>query len=109
VGTQRDLNRNLLIFNDRIFDSRVEAGMPKTAAAPEGPDTLPADSAKAASIFCFSWTADILARGWLAERALEDSIESQLGSTEKVSVSQTMTDRSMTFWSSRIFPGQEYY
>ena len=35
------LNRYLLIFRDRIFDSKVEAGMPSLAAAPDNPDTLP--------------------------------------------------------------------
>jgi len=54
VGSQRDLNRNLLIFSARIFDSNVEAGIPKIAAAPEGPDTLPADSAKAAWPDCMN-------------------------------------------------------
>ena len=37
----RDLKRCLLIFNDRILDSRVVDGMPSFLAAPEGPDTRP--------------------------------------------------------------------
>ena len=30
-----------MILSDRIFDSKVEAGMPSLAAAPDNPDTLP--------------------------------------------------------------------
>ncbi len=44
------LKRYLLILRDLIFDSRVEAGIPSLAAAPDGPDTRPPLSAKAASI-----------------------------------------------------------
>src|SRR6267142_5080716 len=32
-------NRPLSIFNARIFDSRVDRGIPSRAAAPEGPNT----------------------------------------------------------------------
>ena len=49
-----DLNRCLLIFNDRILDSRVVDGIPSFLAAPEGPDTRPRVSARAASIIFFS-------------------------------------------------------
>lgn len=38
----------LLICIDLIFDSRVDGGMPSLAAAPNGPDTRPLASAKAA-------------------------------------------------------------
>lgn len=44
------LKRNLLIFRVRIFDSRVEAGILKWAAAPDGPETRPAAAANAVSI-----------------------------------------------------------
>jgi hypothetical protein len=48
------LKRCVLIFNDLIFESRVDRGMPSLAAAPVGPDTRPLVSAKAASILSFS-------------------------------------------------------
>ena len=48
------MKRCLLIFSDRIFDSRVEGGTPSLAAAPDGQDTQPLASAKAASIMSFS-------------------------------------------------------
>src|SRR5262245_20889023 len=44
------LNLSFRIFRTRILESRVEAGMPSVAAAPDGPDTFPFDSANAASI-----------------------------------------------------------
>src|SRR6266403_2219337 len=46
-----------------------------------------------------SWVFGLLARGCR---------ENQLSSTEKFSVSHTITDRSMTFCNSRMFPGQGY-
>jgi len=52
--SQTFLKRNLLIFSDRILDSRVEAGMPSWAAAPEGPDTRPPAAANAFSMISFS-------------------------------------------------------
>ena len=60
------LKRNLLILNDRIFDSKVDGGMPRAVAAPAGPDTLPLVFAKAASITSFSGAANISADGWFA-------------------------------------------
>ena len=48
------LKRFLLIFSDLIFDSRVVPGMPSLAAAPDGPDTRPPHSCKAASMMAFS-------------------------------------------------------
>src|SRR4029077_15544538 len=42
----------LLIFRERILDSRVEGGMPSLAAAPCWPDTLPFVCLSPAS-FCF--------------------------------------------------------
>jgi hypothetical protein len=47
------LKRCLLIFNDRIFESSDEGEIPTLATAPDGPDTRPLDSAKAASIMTF--------------------------------------------------------
>ena len=48
------LKRFLLIPSVLIFDSRVVPGMPSLAAAPDGPDTLPPHSRRAASIMVFS-------------------------------------------------------
>jgi hypothetical protein len=48
------LKRFLSIFNDRIFDSSVDRGMPSLAAAPDGPNTRPWHSRRAASISSFS-------------------------------------------------------
>src|SRR2546429_4180389 len=48
------LKRFLLIFSALIFDSRVDPGTPSLAAAPDGPDTRPPHSRKAASIRAFS-------------------------------------------------------
>ena len=56
------LKRFLLIFNDRIFDSRVDRGIPSLVAAPEGPYTRPPHSRKAASMMAFS-SAGFLPRG----------------------------------------------
>src|SRR5580765_4218834 len=44
------LNRRLSILRTLIFDSRVEAGMASLVAAPNGPDTRPLASSRAASI-----------------------------------------------------------
>ena len=44
----------LLIFSDRILDSKVDRAMPSLVAAPEGPKTRPALSRKAVSIISFS-------------------------------------------------------
>ena len=48
------LKRFLLILSALIFDSRVVPGTPSLAAAPDGPDTRPRHSSKAASIRAFS-------------------------------------------------------
>src|SRR6266852_3273012 len=78
------LKRFLLIFSDLIFDSKVDPGKPSLAASFRG------------SSGCLFGS---LARGCR---------KSQLSSTEKFSISHTITDRSMTFCNSRILPGQEY-
>src|SRR6266849_1947434 len=103
------LIRFLLIFSDLIFDSRVDPGIPSLAAAPDGPDTWPPLSRRAASIIPFSWAASFRdSSSWLFDSLVRGCRKSQLSSTEKVSVSHTITDRSMMFCNSRIFPGQEY-
>src|SRR6202040_3349703 len=103
------LKRFLLIFSDFIFDSRVDPGRPSLAAAPEGPDTCPPLSRRAASINSFSWAASFRdSSTWLFDSLSRGDRESQLSSTEKFSVSHTITDRSMTFCNSRMLPGQGY-
>src|SRR5580658_4038189 len=103
------LKRFLSIFSDLIFDSRVDPGIPSLAAAPDEPATRPPHSRRATSISSFSVEADILDNcGWLCGGCVRGCRESQLSSTVKVSVSLTMTERSITFCSSRILPGQGY-
>src|SRR5713226_7558772 len=104
-----DLKRFLLIFSDLIFDSKVDPGKPSFAAAPDGPDTCPPLSRRAASIISFSWAASFRgSSGWLFDSVARGRRKSQLSSTEKFSVSHTITDRSMMFCNSRMLPGQEY-
>src|SRR5712671_3792771 len=99
----------LLIFSDLIFDSKVDPGKPSLAAAPDGPDTCPPLSRRAASIISFSWAASFRdSSSWLFGSVARGCRKSQLSSTEKFSVSHTMTDRSITFCNSRMLPGQEY-
>src|SRR5580704_6023544 len=103
------LKRFLLIFSDLIFESSVVPGIPSLAAAPDGPKTLPLVSRSAASIISFSWAASFSEKSnCIFGPVAEGRRESQLSSTEKVSVSHTMTERSITFCNSRILPGQEY-
>src|SRR6058998_3604169 len=47
------------MFSALIFDSSVEAGTPRRAAAPNGPDTRPLLSVSAASMASFSWVASV--------------------------------------------------
>src|SRR4029077_1344372 len=103
------LKRFLLIFSDLIFESRVDPGIPNLAAAPDGPDTRPPDSRRATSIISFSWATSIRDSSRCPFGSLAtDFRESQLSSTEKFSVSHTMSDRSITFCNSRMLPGQGY-
>src|ERR1700737_5348821 len=103
------LKRFLLIFSDLIFAPRVDPGSPSLAAAPDGPDTRPRLSRRAASIISFSWAASFRdSSSWLFGSLPKGFRESQLSSTEKFSVSHTITDRSMTFCNSRILPGHGY-
>src|SRR5882762_7215029 len=108
-GGPAALKRFLSIFSDLIFDSRVDPGIPSLAAAPDGPDTRPPLSRRAASMISFSSAAGLRdsPRALLGAAAC-GCHESQLLSTERFSVSQTITDRSMTFCNSRMLPGQGY-
>src|ERR1700719_3972673 len=103
------LKRFLLMFSDRIFISSVDRAIPSLAAAPDGPNTRPWLSRRACSIISFSVAASFCERYSLPPDLLSRGCcDSQLSSTEKVSVSQTITDRSTTFCNSRILPGQGY-
>src|SRR6266478_3410290 len=88
---------------------QVVPGIPSLAAAPDGPNTRPLVSRSADSIISFSWAASFSEKSNCIFGSVADGRrESQLSSTEKVSVSHTMTERSITFCNSRILPGQEY-
>src|SRR6266853_192519 len=98
------LKRFLLILSDLIFDSKVDPGKPSLAAAPDGPDTCPPLSRRAASIIFFSWATSFRdGSSWLFDSLARGCRKSQLSSTEKFFVSHTITDRSMMFCNSRIF------
>src|SRR6202142_54841 len=103
------LKRFLLMLSDRIFESRVDGAIPSLAAAPDGPDIRPCDSRRASSMVSRSVAATFSERKrWSPDLVSSGAWESQLSSTVKISVSHTITDRSMTFCSSRILPGQGY-
>jgi len=109
---QRNLNSPLLIFKALIRVSSVDGGILSLAAAPDGPETRPLVSASAASMISRSLrgsTSTLKAPDCIV-RNVEGriSLDSQLSSTEKFSVSHTMIDRSITFCNSRMFPGQGY-
>src|SRR5260221_13609490 len=104
------VKRFLSIFKDRIFDSRVDRGIPNFTAAPVGPDMRPRVSFSAASIMSFSCTRSL--RG-SSTFCFESGVRgggcvNLFLLIEKVSASQRITERSMTFCSSRMFPGQGY-
>ena len=102
----------LSIFGDRIFDSNVDRGMPNLAAAPLGPNIRPRLSFSAASIMSFSCSSSLRGRSiWFFGFAVRNGSGcrgNQLSSIVKISVSQSITEHSMTFCSSRMFPGQGY-
>ena len=102
----RPRKRFLLIPRARIFDSSVERAMPSRAAAPVGPNTRPPLARRASSMIVFSWPASALDNA--SRLSTAGPVDSQLSSTMNSSVSHTITDRSITFCSSRTFPGQGY-
>ena len=59
VGDYCCLKLRLSMLSALIFDSSVEEGRPSCAAAPNGPDTRPLHSVKAASIAFFSCVASV--------------------------------------------------
>lgn len=108
ISSVQILKLCLLIPRLFIFDSSVERGTPSLAAAPSGPDTRPPHSLSAILMARFSSStsgrpslcAKLPGRG--------DSRFSQVSSTVRVSPSHRITALSITFCSSRIFPGQSY-
>src|SRR5260370_2284862 len=103
-GGPAALKRFLSIFSDLIFVSRVDRGIPSLEAAPDGPYTRPPLSRKAASMISFSLAAGFRASSsWVFGSLARGCRESQLSSTEKFSLSHTITDPSLTFRNSPIF------
>src|SRR6202163_3416681 len=98
--------RLLLIFSVRIFDSSVERGIPSRAAAPEGPNTRPPVARSASSMSAFSCEASVL--DIPSRLSTEGRADNQLSSTVNSSVSDTITDRSITLCNSRTFPRHGY-
>ena len=103
-----DLNRYLLIFRRLIFESSVRDGRPSLAAAPAAPEIRPWLSANAASIISFSCFTSTPLSGPGRVDFGGGSFFSHVSSIENVSPSHRITARSITFCSSRTFPGQMY-
>ena len=95
------LNSFLSIFSDLIFDSKVDPGIPSLAAAPDAPDTRPLHSRRAASTISFSFAASCCGSSSGTGSGPRGLRESQLSSTENVSRSATINERSMTFSKNR--------
>src|SRR5260370_12451365 len=103
------LKRFLLMLSARIFDSSVDRAIPNLAAAPDGPNIRPCDACRASSMISLSVAATFAeSKGLSPDLASRGRWDSQLSSTVTVSVSHTIRDRSITFCSSRMFPGQGY-
>src|SRR5229473_4178068 len=103
------LKRFLSIFSALIFDSSVDRGMPNLAAAPVGPNIRPRLAFRASSMMFFSCASSLRGSSmWRFDSVAGSGSGNQLSSIEKMSDSQRMTERSITFCNSRIFPGQGY-
>src|SRR5260221_10798357 len=103
------LKRFLSIFSDLIFDSIVDRGMPNLAAAPVGPNTRPRLAFRASSMILFSCASSLRgSSAWRFDSVAGRGKGNQLSSIEKLTDSQRITERSITFCNSRIFPGQGY-
>jgi hypothetical protein len=99
------LKRFLSILRDLILDSSVDRGVPNFAAAPRDPETRPRLSFRAASIMSFSCAKSVSESSlWLFDSARTGSCGRQLSSIEKIYVSQSVTERSMTFCSFTYSP-----
>src|ERR1700694_6120391 len=83
-----NLNCCLLILKALIRVSRVDGGIRSLAAAPDGPETRPLVSARAASIISCSVRASTFKAGDVSTRDAcgEELFESHNSSTEKTSV-----------------------
>src|ERR1700674_5158161 len=103
-----NLNCCLLILKALIRVSRVDGGIRSLAAAPDGPETRPLVSARAASIISCSLRGSAFEAGDVSARAAcgEVLLESHNSSTEKTSAELRMMDLSITFCNSRMLPGQ---
>src|ERR1700733_1966829 len=105
-----NLNWYLLIFKALILAASVEGGIPSLAAAPAGPETRPLVSASAFSMISRSVRGSVAAlevsTGSTTERGGDVALESHDSSTERTSPKVRITDLSITFWSSRMLPGQ---
>src|SRR6266404_922281 len=107
--SEKVLKRFLSIFSDLIFDSSVDRGMPNLAAAPVGPNTRPRVAFRASSLMFFSCALSFRGSSmWRFDSVAGSGRGNQLSSTERMSDSQRITERSITFCNSRIFPGQGY-
>src|SRR4029077_10617369 len=95
----RTRKRLLLILSARILDSSVERGIPNRAAAPEAPNTRPPVARNAPSTIAFSCAASELDNPTPVPNR-RPRWDNQLSSTVNSWVSETITDRSMTFCSS---------
>src|SRR6267154_2991654 len=103
------LNRFLSILSALIFDSRVDRRFPNLAAAPVGPNTRPWLAFRASSIMFFSCASSLRGSSmWRLDSVAGSGKGNQLSSIEKMSDSQRITERSITFCTLRIFPGQGY-
>src|SRR6266404_3079294 len=109
-GVTRNLNRFLLILRALMRWSSVDGGMPSFAAAPDGPDTRPRLSASAASTISRSLRGSPRTGAGTGspKAARGDSLNSHNSSTANTSPELRITDRSITFCSSRMLPGQSY-
>src|SRR5579863_4254364 len=102
-GVDRDqfdrltLNRFLLIPNRLIFASSVGLGSHNLAAAPPGPETRPALSARAASIISFSCRCSALLSPAVGPADCGACRLSHVSSRQKMSSSLTITTLSITF------------
>src|SRR5262245_3008185 len=100
-------NECLLILRLLILDSNVDAGMPRIAAAPSGPEMRPRVSFKTASRRAFCCSRDFGNPESVTCEVLRNSSGSVPGSSRNTAVSAKITPRSITFCNSRMFPGHE--
>src|SRR5688572_32313396 len=107
-GLQRNLNCALLMFNALMRWSSVDGGTPSFDAAPDEPPTRPRHSASMASMVSRSLRGAPRAgvNAATGGRSRTDCVGSHDSSTANTSPELRITDRSITFCSSRMLPGQ---